>query len=102
MEKQAPLKDVLSKIIRDIKKKEKEELDFEKAWDETVGAKAARHTKPACIKNKRLIVNVSNSTWLYKLTLEKNELINTLNEKAKQKKIKEIQFRIGDVKKKDM
>ena len=98
MEKGAPLKDVIKKIISDIEKREKEELDLLKIWENAAGKKAAKHTKPTFLKSKRLIINVSSSSWLYKLTLEKQNLMKEINKNLKgPKKIKELQFRIGDI-----
>lgn len=95
----APLKDVVKKIISGLEKKEKEESDILRAWEKAAGRGASKHTKPAFLKAKRLIVNVSDSSWLYKLTLEKDRLIEKFNANAKgRKKIKELQFRIGTVK----
>lgn len=93
-----PLESVVNKVISNIKKKEKEELDIVGAWREAAGNKAFKHAKPAFMKAKRLIINVSNSSWLYQLTLVKENLIKKFNESKKtKKKIKEIQFRIGQV-----
>jgi predicted nucleic acid-binding Zn ribbon protein len=95
--KDASLKGVVDKILSDIKKREKEEVDIEKVWKKTAGAKAAKHSKPAFLKSKRLVVQVASSSWLYTLTLEKSRLIKKFNTNVKgnKKKINELQFRIG-------
>lgn len=98
MQKEGPLKDVVKKIIGNLEKKETEELDLVKIWEGAVGKKAATHTQLALFKSKRLIVNVSNSSWLYKLTADKKKLIEALNAKIKgRRKVKELQFRIGQI-----
>jgi len=98
MAKETPLKDVLKKVISNLQKREEEEGSLFKAWEEAVGEKTAKHTKPVFFKEKRLIVNVSDSPRLYKLTLEKKKLIERFNKNMKgKKKIKELQFRIGDI-----
>jgi len=93
------LKDVIKKVISDIEKKEEKGTDFLKTWEKTVGEKAARHTRPVFIKRKRLVVNVNDSSWLYKLTLDKQALIERYNkhQKDRKQKIKELQFRVGEV-----
>ncbi|UCD54658.1 MAG: DUF721 domain-containing protein [Candidatus Omnitrophota bacterium] len=92
------LKDIVKKVITDLEKREKEELDVCKIWEKVAGKKASKHTKPAFLKSKRLVVNVSDSSWLYKLTMEKDKLIQGFNKDLKgRKKIKELQFRIGEV-----
>ncbi len=98
MRKDRPLKDVIKSIINNLEKREKEENDLSRIWEKTVGEKAARHTKIAFFKAKRLVVNVSDSSWLYKLTIDKKNLMKNLNKNIKgRKKIKELQFRIGEI-----
>ena len=98
MDKDEPLKDTIKKVIAKIEEREKEELDVSKIWEKAAGKKASKHTKPAFLKSKRLVVNVSDSSWLYKLTLEKEGLIRGFNEGLKgRRKIKELQFRIGEI-----
>ena len=70
-EEKSPLKDVIKKIISDLETKDREESDIAGLWEKTAGKRAAKHTKPAFLKAKRLVVNTENSAWLYKLTLEK-------------------------------
>ena len=92
------LKDIVKNVISGMEKKEKEEQDVIETWGKAAGKKAARHTRPVSLKAKKLIVNVSDSPWLYQLTLEKNEIIKKFNTKlGKRKQIREVQFRIGDV-----
>lgn len=93
------LKDVLKKVIGDLEQKEEKEENLLRVWENAIGKKTAKHTKPVFFKKKRLVVNVSDSSWLYKLTLEKGALIEKFNQtlKNKRKKIKELQFRIGGV-----
>lgn len=98
MENGGPLKNIVKKVIAKIEEKENEESDLLKIWRKTVGKRASGHTKPAFLKAKRLVVNVGNSSWLYKLTLEKGRLLQELNKNLKgRKKIRELQFRIGEV-----
>ena len=98
MAKNAPIKDVLKQVISKIEERKNEEENLHKAWKQAAGKSAAKHTRLVLLKSKRLIVNVSNSPWLYKLTMEKGELIQKFNKNmAGKKKIEEIQFRIGDI-----
>jgi len=94
----APLKDVLKGLIDEIEKKEGgRDFDFVKAWNKTVGKDIAKHTKPRNLRVGILSVNVSDSSRLYKLTLEKNAIISKLNKKIKNRKVKDIRFRIGEI-----
>ena len=90
------LKSILKNVISEFGKREKEEQGIVDAWEKAAGAKAAKHTKLLFIKEKKLVIEVSNSSWLYKLTTERNKLLKTLNSELKgNKKLKELQFRIG-------
>ena len=68
-----------------------------KAWGEIVGRKARVHTKPTSLRKKKLVINVDGSTWLYELTLKKDDLIRALKKRLGEDKIQEIQFRIGEL-----
>jgi len=68
------------------------------AWKEAAGDKAARNSKPVSFKKAGLVVNVANSSWLYELTVCKKEILKKLETVLKGKKIKELRFRIGDIK----
>ncbi|MEA3305221.1 MAG: DciA family protein [Candidatus Omnitrophota bacterium] len=72
-------------------------VNIEKAWEETAGEKAFVHSKPASLRKKKLVINVDGSSWLYELTLRKEELLDGLKKKLGKNKIKELQFRIGEL-----
>ena len=71
--------------------------EINKIWQEVVGKKAFTHTKPASLKEKKLVINVDGSGWLYELTLKKKQLLNKMKSKLGQDKVKELQFRIGEL-----
>jgi predicted nucleic acid-binding Zn ribbon protein len=66
-------------------------------WKEVAGKKAFIHAKPASLRKKRLVINVDGSGWLYELTLRKKELLAGLKNRLGKDKIKELQFRIGEL-----
>ena len=69
------------------------------AWRYAVGDAAAKHAAPASFRNGVLIVNVDSSGWLYDLTIRKGEILEKMCERLKAaRKIKQLRFRIGDVK----
>jgi len=68
------------------------------AWEEAVGAQAATHTRPVALRRGELIVNVDGSSWLYELTLRKREVLEKLASRLKGRKLKNIRFRIGELK----
>lgn len=69
----------------------------EAVWKEIAGGKAALHAKPVHLRKKCLVVNVDGSSWLYELTLKKNSLLDGLKNKLGEDRIKELQFRIGEL-----
>jgi len=88
-----PLEGAVRKIISGLKKGKGG--DFLAAWEGAAGEEASRHTKINFLKKGRLVVNVSDSAWLYRLTFEKEDILQRLN-KAQKRRVKEIQFRIGN------
>lgn len=71
--------------------------EITKIWREAAGKKASLHTKPESFRKKKLIINVDSSSWLYELTLKKNELLKGLKKRLGEDEIKELQFRIGEI-----
>ena len=53
------------------------------------------HIKFNYFKKGVLSINVDSSAWLYKLTLQKQDLLSRL--KKKTELVKDIHFRIGDI-----
>lgn len=98
-EPKKPLEGLLKNIIRRISDKGGlTEEDVRAAWENAVGGKAARHSRARSLKGSRLIVNVDDSSWLYELTVQKKEILKKLGEILKGNKIKDITFRIGEMK----
>jgi len=68
------------------------------AWVEAVEEKALGHAKPVAYKKGIITVIAETPSWLYKLTMEKRDIIKRFNESYKgRKKATEIRFRIGKV-----
>lgn len=74
------------------------EEEIASAWRSAAGERAAASSRPVSFKRASLLVNVANSSWLYELTVNKKEILKRLEAGLKGKKIKEIRFRIGDIK----
>ncbi len=64
-------------------------------WSVIIPDNAEKYTKPITIKNKVLIIAVSNSAWLYQLTLQKAEILRLIKDKFKTQDIINIRFKIG-------
>lgn len=67
-------------------------------WENAAGKRASKHSRPASFNRAVLKVNVDDSGWLYELTVKKKEILKRLGEELKSKKIKDIRFRIGELK----
>lgn len=75
-------------------------LKFTKLWDiweKTLGQSIARNAKVSAFKEKLLIVEVSDSTWLYQLQFLKEEMKQKLNQALGKDAIEEIKFKVGDI-----
>jgi len=90
---------VLGNILKALKTKGRptEEEMFD-CWEKAVGVEASRHSKPQTLKGGILTVNVDSSGWLYQLTTQKKGVLERLAGKLGSKKIKDVRFRIGDIK----
>jgi len=92
-----PLGGLVKKILDKISKDENSEA-IGIAWEKAIGGKFAEFTKLASFKKGKLTVLVSDSGRLYELTLRKEDIIKDVNERIKGKKIKDIRFKIGNIK----
>lgn len=98
-EAKRPLESLIKNIIGSFAGKEKlTEEEIRSAWGVVVGQKAARHSMPHSFVGSRLIVHVDDSSWLYELTTQKKYILNHLSSELKGKRLKDITFRIGDLK----
>ena len=91
------LERVFNKFSIDKKLKEVKAL---KLWEEVMGEKISRHSLPLFVRKGNLFVRVDSSGWLTQLTYLKHEIISELNERLGGESIKNIYFRLGEVKKK--
>ena len=97
-ETKRPLEDLVKSIIRGFAGKEKlTEEEIRSAWALVVGNQAASHSRARSFKDSRLIVHVDDSGWLYELTTRKKDILNKLSSELKGKKLKDITFRIGEL-----
>ncbi len=91
--------EVLGRVFnrRGISKKMKE-MSILGLWKEVVGKKIDTHTCPFWLTKGKLFVRVDNSGWLVQLTYLKDKIIAEFNKKETDKPIKDIYFRIGEIK----
>jgi predicted nucleic acid-binding Zn ribbon protein len=100
MKEAKSLEEILKNVIKILGgPKHINEEDMCEAWKGAAGAAAAGHSRPVVLKKASLIVNVDGSSWLYELTTKKKDILTKMQAALKGKKLKEIRFRIGAVKK---
>ena len=62
------------------------------AWDDVVGEKISKNAKAKSIEFGILKVETTSPTWRQELHLQKNHIINKLNDKIQKKIVKDIRF----------
>jgi len=66
------------------------------AWLVAVEEEVSEHARPVSLKNGTLLVLVENSSWLYKLTMSKRNILEKFNTNyTGRKKAIDVRFRIG-------
>ena len=71
--------------------------DISSAWQKAAGAKAVKHSNPARLKEKTLIVNVDSTAWIYQLRLKEQGLLKKINRLLKKTQVERIRFRAGEL-----
>lgn len=94
------LRDVVNKLFHKFEKgAAKKGNAVISAWEKSAGEEIRTHAVPVSFKRGTLIVLVENSSWLYKLTFDRKNIMNKFNgEYSGTKKVKDIRFRIGVIK----
>jgi len=89
---------ILQQVINNLKAKTQiNKDDIQQIWTKANPKKISQNTLAKILKNGVLYVNVKNSCWKYELTIKKESILANLN-KYFSKEIKDIKFRIGEVK----
>jgi predicted nucleic acid-binding Zn ribbon protein len=94
--------DLLGNVLEGVLKAPHFKLDLSlhrlwKQWADLVGPAIARNARPAAIKGKLLLVNVSSAPWMQQLQFLKIELITKLNDAFEKDVVGDIRFQIGPV-----
>ncbi|MEJ2660011.1 MAG: DUF721 domain-containing protein [Desulfobacteraceae bacterium] len=89
---------ILDKVLHQYRPKADQELcKVWDLWNITVGPEIAANARPAAFKGRRLLVHVSNSSWLHHLRYMEKELIEKINGALGAERIETIQLKIGPV-----
>lgn len=67
-------------------------------WKAAVGTALAPHTRPFRLRRGVLEISVSNSTVIQELNFEKQRILADLQARSANLGIRDLRFRIGDVK----
>jgi len=93
-----PIKELVENFI---KEKAPENIIVQTAllteWPKIISKSAAAKTKPVLIKDKILVVVVSNSSWLHQVTMDKNKILKKIHKIVGDEAIKDIRFKIGQI-----
>lgn len=73
-------------------KKQLQAREYLSVWEKIVGAKIAQYARPITINKKKLIVEVTDSNWLYHLTMLRGRIIKDFNQAVHEEIILEIKF----------
>lgn len=96
--KASPLGDLVKDVVAGLGKRKLAEERLAAAWAGAAGRRALKHTRPVALRRACLIVNVDSSSWLFELTLKKRVILKKVQAGVEGKKLKDIRFRIGDIK----
>lgn len=93
-----PIKDILKTTMGGIVA-EKDPLckeDIKRVWEKAAGKEASRHSSPARVRGKVLIINVDSPIWIYQLNIKRAEIEKKLNRLIKQRAPLSIRLRAGE------
>jgi predicted nucleic acid-binding Zn ribbon protein len=92
----------LGGVLRDALKASSLDVDLDlyrlwEQWTDLVGPVIAQNARPAAIKGKLLLVNVSSAPWMQQLQYLKSEIMEKLNSALEREAVKDIRFKIGPI-----
>ena len=93
------VEDVLKDVLKKWRAGKLEKgLAVKGAWAEALGEKEKEHAHPVNFRKGVITVIVDNSSWLYRLTVEKRGILEKFNKVySGRMKAKDIRFRVGSV-----
>lgn len=98
--KPVEIKNIIEKVLRHIGGEERvKESKILNSWNNIVGKTISAHTRPEKIRKGKLIVIVDSPVWKNDLErYSKQSILNNIREKIGQRIVKDINFRIGELK----
>lgn len=94
------IKNILPAVLADLKSKKAKAADsIQEIWRKNVEKKQFKHARALSLRAGKLKVLVDSSGWLYQFNLDRQKILAKLNRSPKlTKEIKEIVFRLGELK----
>lgn len=94
------ISDILPQVLSKIGLAQKlKETQFVRDWSNIVGETVAKHCQPISFSKGCLTVNVDSSPWLNELQrYSKGIILQKLQERFGEDSIRDVRFRIGEVK----
>jgi predicted nucleic acid-binding Zn ribbon protein len=87
---------VLAEVLGGFRKRPEGDMtELWERWAAAVGPAVAENARPAAVKGKELVVNVSSSAWMQQLQFLKADLIAKLNRALGEERVSDIRFRVG-------
>jgi hypothetical protein len=88
-----PIADVLKDVVSGLEQPQDENiLILQKAWPKIAGAQIAKHSRPACLKQFVLHVDVDHPGWLPELERLKRVLLQKLQSSYRELRIRHLHF----------
>ena len=72
-----------------------QEMDIRRIWLRAVGRSVAEHAQPVRLEGGRLLVHVSDSAWLHRLSLMRRDLARNVNDLLTAPAVKDVRLRLG-------
>jgi len=93
-----PLKQILDRVLgRGPLARKLAAAEIWTIWEAAVGAKVAKHARPVRLENGVLLVDVDSPAWHHQLHLLERHLIQELNARLTEEKVKKVRLRVAKV-----
>jgi hypothetical protein len=66
-------------------------------WSEIVGVQVARYSHPVSLKKKALLIIAYDSVWKHHLELNKEAILEKINQKSREALVEKISIRVGQL-----
>ena len=93
-----PIGDILAELMaRKGFARARAEEAYQAAWKDAVGEPVAQYTRTGKLRRGLLEIFVANSMLIQELTFQKADLLESINQKLPDEKIRDLRFKVGPV-----